>query len=57
MIFEDVMKVVIKKFNINVNSVDRYYFIERMLKLYVEYLYDIKKFKLIMEDGFFKYLK
>lgn len=57
MTLEDVMKAVIKKFNINVNSVDRYYLIERMLKSYVEYLYDIKKLKLIMEDGFLKYSK
>ncbi|AQS10301.1 hydroxyacylglutathione hydrolase [Clostridium saccharobutylicum] len=57
MTLEDVMKAVIKKFNINVNSIDRYYVIERMLKSYVEYLYDIKKLNLSMEDGFLKYSK
>lgn len=57
MTMEDIMKAVIKKFNIYVNNIYRYYFIERMLKSYVEYLYDIEKLKLIMEDGFLKYIK
>jgi len=44
-------------FNIKVNSTYRYYFIERMIKSYVDYLYEIEKLKLIMEDSFLKYTK
>lgn len=57
MTMEDILKAVIKKFDIHVNNIYRYYFIERMLKSYVEYLYDIEKLELIMENGFLKYKK
>lgn len=57
MTMEDIMKAVIENFHIRINDVYRYYFIERMLKSYVEYLYEIEKLKLIMEDGFLKYTK
>ena len=57
MTMEDIMKAVIKSFNIHVNNTHRYYFIERMLKSYVEYLYEIEKLKLVMENGFLKYKK
>ncbi|NMM64253.1 MBL fold metallo-hydrolase [Clostridium sp. P21] len=57
MTMEDIMKVVIKKFNIRIQDTYKYYFIERMLKSYVDYLYEIKKLKLIMENGFLKYTK
>jgi glyoxylase-like metal-dependent hydrolase (beta-lactamase superfamily II) len=57
MTMEDIMKAVIKSFHIRVNSVNRYSFIERMLRSYVEYLYEIEKLQLIMEDGFLKYKK
>ncbi|MBU3181706.1 MBL fold metallo-hydrolase [Clostridium psychrophilum] len=54
---EDIMKAVIKKFNIHVNNIYKYYVIERMLKSYVDYLYEIEKLKLILENGFLKYIK
>ncbi len=54
---DDILKSVIKRFNIHVNNIYRYYSIERKLKSYVEYLYEIKKLKLIMENGFLKYTK
>lgn len=54
---EDIMKVVIKKFNIQVKTIYKYYFIERMLKSYVDYLYEIEKLDLTIEDGFLKYTK
>ncbi|WPC39814.1 MBL fold metallo-hydrolase [Clostridium sp. JS66] len=57
MTIEDIMKVVIKRFHININDVYKYYVIERMLKSYVDYLYEIEKLNLIMEDGFLKYIK
>lgn len=57
MTMQDIMKAVIKRFDIHINSVYKYYFIERMLKSYVDYLYEIEKIKLIMENGFLKYTK
>lgn len=55
MTIEDILKAVIKSFNISVNSIDKYYTIERMLKSFVDYLYEIGKLNLIMENGFLKY--
>ena len=57
MTMEDIMKAAIKRFNIHINNIYKYYFIERMLKSYVDYLYEIEKIKLIMENGFLKYTK
>lgn len=57
MTMEEIMKIISKKFNINVNNVQKYYFMERMLKSYVEYLHEIEKLELIMENGFLKYTK
>jgi glyoxylase-like metal-dependent hydrolase (beta-lactamase superfamily II) len=57
MTMEEILKAVIKSFNIHVNNIYRYYMMERMLKSYVEYLYDIEKLKLIIENGFLKYTK
>ncbi|ERI89772.1 metallo-beta-lactamase domain protein [Clostridiales bacterium oral taxon 876 str. F0540] len=57
MTMEDIMKVVIKSFNIRVTNPYRYAFIQRMLTSYVEYLYEIEKLKLIMDNGFLKYTK
>lgn len=55
MTFECIMKVVLENLNIKVGSIYKYYTVERMLKSYIEYLNDIEKIKLIMEDGFLKY--
>lgn len=57
MTMEEIMKVVIKSFNIRVKSIQRYSVIERMLRSYVEYLNETGKIQLIMEDGFLKYTK
>jgi hydroxyacylglutathione hydrolase len=57
MTMEDIMKVVIKNFNIRVNSRFKYAKIERMLSSYVEYLNEAGMVELIMEDGFLKYIK
>lgn len=57
MTMEDILKAVAKNFNIHVNSTNRYIFIERMLKSYVEYLKEIGCLELNMEDGFLKYSK
>jgi len=57
MTMEDIFKVVIKNFNIHVNSRYRYAVIERMLRSYVEYLNEIGRIDLNMDDGFLKYSK
>ncbi|MFA6940539.1 MAG: MBL fold metallo-hydrolase [Clostridiaceae bacterium] len=55
MTMEDILKTVIKNFHINVKTRFKYAKIERMLRSYVEYLYETGKIELIMEDGFIKY--
>lgn len=57
MTMEEIMKEVIKCFKIEVGTIYKYYVIERMLKSYVEYLYEIEKLKLTIENGFLKYSK
>lgn len=57
MTIEEIMKVIMKKFNINIKNIEKYYFMEKMLRSYVEYLYEIEKLNLIMENGFLKYRK
>lgn len=57
MTMEDILKTVIKNFNIHVNSKYKYIVIERMLKSYVEYLNEIGIIELNMDDGFLKYSK
>ncbi|MCY6371218.1 MBL fold metallo-hydrolase [Clostridium ganghwense] len=57
MTMEDIMKVVIKNWNINVKSIYKYAIIEKMLRSYVEYLNETGMVELIMEDGFLKYTK
>lgn len=57
MTMEEIMKVSMKNLNINIHGIYKYYSMERMLKSYVEYLYEIEKLKLIMENGFLKYAK
>ena len=57
MTMEEIMKVIMKTFIINIKNIEKYYFMEKMLRSYVEYLYEIGKLKLIMENGFLKYVK
>jgi hydroxyacylglutathione hydrolase len=57
MTMEDIMKSVIKSFNIHVKTVDKYALIERMLRSYVEYLDETGRIGLIMDNGFLKYTK
>ncbi|PRR79484.1 MBL fold metallo-hydrolase [Clostridium vincentii] len=57
MTMEDILKAVIKKFNIHVKSKYRYTVIERMLRSYVEYLNETGIIELNMDDGVLKYSK
>lgn len=57
MTMEEILKTVIKDFKISVKSLYKYSVVERMLRSYVEYLIDTKKFDLIIDDGFLKYVK
>lgn len=57
MTLEEILKAVIKKFNIHINSRYRYTLIERMLKSYVEYLEETGEIELSMENQLFKYSK
>jgi len=57
MTMEDILKAIIKRFNINVNSRYRYTVIEKMLRSYVEYLNEMGIIELNMDDGFLKYSK
>ena len=54
---EELTKAVIRDFNLSVNSVNRYRFIERMLRSYVEYLHEVGAIDLSIADGFLKYKK
>ncbi|MFT5874944.1 MAG: hydroxyacylglutathione hydrolase [Clostridium sp.] len=55
MTMEEVLKAVIKEFNIKVNSRYKYTMIERMLGSYVEYLNETGMIVLNIDDGFLKY--
>ena len=57
MTMEDILKAVIKKFNIHVNSRYKYTMIQRMLGSYVEYLNETGMIVLNMDEGFLKYSK
>ncbi|PAB60819.1 MBL fold metallo-hydrolase [Anaeromicrobium sediminis] len=57
MTMEDIMKAVIKNWNISVKSIYKYAIMEKMLRSYVEYLNETRMIELIMEDGFLKYTK
>lgn len=57
MTFEDILKCIIRKYNIEVKSVYKYKMVERMLKSYVEYLYETGKVETIIENCFIKYVR
>ena len=56
MTMEDILKAVSKKMAIRVSSVYKYMVVERMLRCYVEYLFETKRIKLTVDDGFLKYV-
>ena len=57
MTMEDIMKAVIKKWDISVKSMYKYAVVEKMLRSYVEYLNETGRIELILDNGFIKYIK
>lgn len=57
MTMEDILKAVVKNFNIQVNSRYKYAVLERMLRSYVEYLQETGQIEVKMDHGFIKYSK
>ena len=57
MTLDDIFKVVINNFNIDVNNRYKYALIKRMLNSYVEYLNEIGMIVLKMDNGLLKYSK
>lgn len=57
MTMEEMLKEVIKDFNIPVKTQYKYFTLERMLRSYVEYLNEIEKIEVNMKNGFLKYSK
>lgn len=57
MTMEDILKAVSRSMNIRIGSVLKYLVVERMLRCYVEYLYETKQIELIIDDGFIKYTR
>lgn len=57
MTMEDIMKAVMKNFNIRVKTIHRYNVVEKMLRSYVEYLNETGAIELNVVDGFLKYKK
>jgi glyoxylase-like metal-dependent hydrolase (beta-lactamase superfamily II) len=55
MTIDEIIKAASESFRIRTNTVDKYIFIERMLKPYLEYLCETEKIRLIVEDGILKY--
>lgn len=57
MTMEEILKVACHKFEINIYDIKKYNMMSMMLKSYVDYLYEIGKLKVIIDDGLLKYIK
>ncbi|MBV4418957.1 MBL fold metallo-hydrolase [Clostridium tyrobutyricum] len=57
MTMQEIFSAVITDFKIPIGSIYKYDVIERMLHSYLEYLYEVGKLKLNIENGFLKYSK
>ena len=55
MTMEEILKVIVKEWNIKIQSVNKYIVVERMLRYYVEYLFETNQVELVIDDGFLKY--
>lgn len=57
MTLEDVLRKIVKKWNIVINSTNKYIVIETMLRYYVEYLDETGQINRTIDNGFLKYYK
>lgn len=55
MTMEEILKVIVKEWKIKIQSVNKYIVVERMLRFYIEYLFETKQVELVIDDGFLKY--
>ena len=51
----EIMKEACKSFKVNINNIYKYDLISRMLRCYVDYLYEDNKIRLVIDKGFRKY--
>lgn len=54
---EDIIKKVVKEWEIGIRNTRKYNIIERILKSYIEYLSETKRVEIILEDKSLKYVK
>ena len=54
---EDILKAVSKSMSIRIGTINKYLMVERMLRCYVEYLFDNGQLVQIIDDGFLKYVR
>lgn len=57
MTIEDLMKIIVRKWSINVSSTMKYIVVERMLRYYIEYLNETGQIEKMIDHGFLKYRK
>ncbi len=57
MTMEDILKAVVKAYDIHISTVYKYNVVFRMLRCYVEYLHETGRIKQIVDDGFVKYAR
>ena len=44
-----------KEWDVKIQSVNKYIVVERMLRYYIEYLFETNQVEAIIDDGFLKY--
>lgn len=54
---EDILKAVSKSMSIRIGTINKYLMVERMLRCYVEYLFETGKLVQVIDDGFLKYAR
>lgn len=57
MTLEEMMKIVIERFHIRITNLRKYIVIQRMLRSYLEYLIEIGKVEIIIEESMLKFRK
>lgn len=57
MLIEDIIKIVINKFNIHIDNIFKFGFIERMIKSFVDYLCETERLGIVMDNDVPKYIK